>query len=83
MNDLEKTIMNVIADCISTDTLYSETDLRNDLGVDSSEMVEIAVALEKALGISINNNELKKLTIIKECVEYIRPLLKEKDSHAS
>jgi acyl carrier protein len=83
MNDLEKTIMDVIANCISTDKLYGETNLRNDLGVDSSEMVEIAVALEKALGVSININELKELLIIKQWVEYIRPLLSGKGSHAS
>lgn len=78
MDDLGKKIIGLIAQCVSMDEVYIETNLKKDLGVDSSEMVEIAVTLEKELGVNIDNNELKKLTIIKDCVEYIRRLLDRK-----
>jgi acyl carrier protein len=82
MDDLGKKISGLIAQCISMDEVYIETNLKNDLGVDSSEMVEIAVTLEKELGVKIDNCELKKITIIKDCVEYLRTLLDRKSTHS-
>lgn len=75
MNELEQIILDVISNCISVENIAIETDLKNELGVDSSEMVEITVALEKALNISINNEALKEINTIKDCYHSIERCL--------
>lgn len=42
--------------------------LQQGLGVDSTEMVEISVALKKRFGVSIGDNELKKTHTFNEIV---------------
>ena len=46
--------------------------LDESLGIDSTEMVEIAVVLKKELGISLADNELKKTQSFNEIAEILR-----------
>ena len=45
---------------VKPETIKPDDKLDQALGVDSTEMVEIAVGLKKRLGIQIGENELKK-----------------------
>ena len=45
---------------IKPEEIKPDAKLSEALGVDSTEMVEIAVGLKKRLGIQIGDNELKK-----------------------
>lgn len=46
--------------------------LDDSLGIDSTEMVEISVALKKELGIVLKDNELKKTQSFAEIVEILK-----------
>ena len=54
--------------------------LDESLGIDSTEMVEISVAIKKEFGILLKDNELKKTQSIKEIVDIIASKV-TKDSH--
>jgi acyl carrier protein len=51
--------------------LADETRLREDLGIDSTELVEIAVAIERRVPISIDGEELVALDTFGEVVELV------------
>jgi acyl carrier protein len=46
--------------------------LDESLGLDSTEMVEICVAIKKELGIELKNNELKKSHSFNEIIEVLK-----------
>jgi len=54
---------------ITPDEFKPEAKLADDFGVDSTELVEIILSLEKALGIKIPEGIIKKNFSIKEMVE--------------
>ena len=57
---------------ITPDEFKPEAKLADDFGVDSTELVEIILSLEKALGIKIPEGIIKKNFSIKEMVEIIK-----------
>ena len=57
---------------IVPDEFKPEAKLADDFGVDSTELVEIILSLEKALGIKIPEGSIKKNFSIKEIVEIIK-----------
>jgi acyl carrier protein len=54
---------------IAPDEFRPEAKLADDFGVDSTELVEIILSLEKALAIKIPEGIIKKNFSIKEIVE--------------
>ena len=54
---------------ITPDEFKPEAKLADDFGVDSTELVEIILSLEKALGIKIPEGIIKKNFSIKKMVE--------------
>jgi acyl carrier protein len=54
---------------ITPDEFKPEAKLADDFGVDSTELVEIILSLEKALGIKIPEGIIKKNFSIKEMVD--------------
>ena len=57
---------------ITPDEFKPEAKLADDFGVDSTELVEIILSMEKALGIKIPEGNIKKNFSIKEMVEIIQ-----------
>lgn len=57
---------------IGPDEFRYEAKLADDFGVDSTELVEIILSLEKALGIKIPEGLIKKNLSIKEIIEVIQ-----------
>jgi acyl carrier protein len=47
------------------------TRLRDDLGVDSTELVEIGVAIERSTTVKIDTNEILRLKTIGDLVAYV------------
>lgn len=66
-----KEILNKVLD-VKPDEIKEEESLEKSLGVDSTEMVEISVGLKKELGVSLDDNELKKNHSFSEIVEIIK-----------
>lgn len=56
---------------IAPDEFTPEAKLADDFGVDSTELVEIILSLEKVLGIKIPEGSIKKNFSIKEMVGII------------
>jgi len=56
---------------IDTNGVDNATHLRDELGVDSTELVEIAVAIERSAAVKIDTNEFLALKTIGDLVTYV------------
>ena len=59
VEDKLKAVLKKVLD-IKESEIVPGSKLDESLGIDSTEMVEISVALKKELGIQLKDNELKK-----------------------
>ena len=66
-----KEVFNKVLD-VKPDEIRPDAKLSDALGVDSTEMVEIAVGLKKRLNVSIGDNELKKTHTFNEIIGILR-----------
>ena len=71
VEDTVKEVLNKVLD-VGADEIQPEGKLDETLEVDSTEMVEIAVGLKKALKIEIGDNELKKTHSFNEIVGILK-----------
>lgn len=71
VEDTVKEIFNTVLD-VKPEEIQPDDKLEDGLGVDSTEMVEIAVGLKKALSVDICDNELKKSHSFNEIVEILK-----------
>lgn len=71
-------VKEIIIETINCDEaqITMEADLKDDLGVDSLDSMELVMALEEAYGITIEEEAAAGLTSVKSIVEYI-------DSHVA
>lgn len=71
-------VKEIIIETINCDEaqITMEADLKDDLGVDSLDSMELVMALEEAYGITIEEEAATGLTSVKSIVEYI-------DSHVA
>ena len=75
MNVYDQTI-NVLSE-LHIDTLgaTSKTRLKEDLEMDSTELIEMAIALEKHFAISIDDTALLRLATLGDIIQYIESSL--------
>ena len=52
-------------------SITENTNLREDLGADSLDLVEIVMEMEEQFGISIPDSDIKKIKTIGEAIKYI------------
>ncbi len=57
---------------VGKEELKEDQKLYDSIGVDSTEMVELAVTFNKSFGIKIETNEITKFSTINEITEVIR-----------
>ncbi|MDP2940355.1 MAG: acyl carrier protein [Candidatus Omnitrophota bacterium] len=71
---LEDKVKEIFAKVLSIkpEEIKSDAKLYDTLGVDSTEMVEVAVALEKAFGIDLADNEIKKTHSLNEIIAILK-----------
>jgi acyl carrier protein len=62
---------------VEASEIKPEASLVQSLGVDSTEMVEIAVGLKKALNVPIGDNELKKTHSFNQIVDILKSKMSE------
>ena len=55
----------------SEDKITLEANLKDDLGIDSLDSMELMMAVEYAYGITVPEEELPNLTSVKAIVEYV------------
>lgn len=56
---------------IKPEELKDDLSLQDSIGVDSTEMVEVAIALEKEFGIKLSAKEITKFSTIDQIVKII------------
>ncbi len=66
-----KAILKKVLD-VKDEEIIPGAKLDESLGIDSTEMVEIAVVIKKELGVQLKDNELKKTHSLNEIVAILK-----------
>lgn len=77
--DIKKAIISIVADVAGCDEkeITPETNIVQDLEVDSIKAIEITVAIEKKFKISVREEDVPKIILVKQAVELVGKLLAE------
>jgi acyl carrier protein len=54
------------------DTVKPESAFKEDLGADSLDLVEMAMALEEKYGVDIPDADMEKFTRVQDAIDYIK-----------
>ena len=67
-------VRDIIVSTLSCDAgeVKPDTSLLEDLDADSLELVELSMALQDALGVGIEDEDLEKIQTVQDIVDYIR-----------
>jgi acyl carrier protein len=76
---IEKDIISIIADVSGFDEeeIKPDTNLQNELEIDSIKAIEITVAIEKNYKISVRDEDVPKIVTLKDAVELVKNLLNQ------
>ena len=79
-NNIFSKIKELILEIDSSLTVTLESSMRNDLGLDSTDVISIVFELEDAFNIKISDSDLEEnnLDVISDLVEYIKKRIKSK-----
>ena len=79
VENVEKAIVSIISDVSGIDAheITPEKNFFKDLEVDSIKAIEITVAIEKKFKVSIRDEEVPKITTVKEAVDLVNKLLNQ------
>lgn len=71
--NLEDKVRKIIADTLSKaeGEIKLESSLTEDLGADSLEIVELAMAMEEEFSIEIPDEDIEKISTVKDIIDYI------------
>lgn len=66
-------VRDIIVETVSCEAqeVKMETSLKDDLGLDSLDAVELNMALEEAFSITIPDEALEKMKLVSDLVEFI------------
>ena len=59
---------------VSPDTVTLDTNLVDDLGADSLDVVELIMSIEDEFGVSISDEEAANLVTVQRIVDYVEKL---------
>ncbi len=80
--EINEVVKILVSEVLLMDNNFSnQTHLRNDLGADELDIVEITIALENQYDIVISDNDMAQFVTIDDIVNYIEhntPNIKEK-----
>lgn len=73
MSNFEDRVKRIVADKLEVkrDQIASNSKFIEDLGADSLDAVEIIMALEDEFNIEIPDEDAKKLTTVKDVLDYL------------
>ena len=80
--DIEKQIIAIISEVSGTEEedIGMETNLAEDLEIDSIKAIEITVAIEKNFKISIRDEEIPKIVFVKDAIAVAQRMRQEKEA---
>jgi acyl carrier protein len=78
-NSVEKEIIAIIADVsgFEPEEIHPESKLADDLEIDSIKAIEIVVAIEKKYKVSVRDEDVPKISTVRETVELVFRLLNQ------
>ncbi|MDD5408524.1 MAG: acyl carrier protein [Candidatus Omnitrophica bacterium] len=72
-NKVKEVLANLLK--VKIEELKDDVSLQNSIGVDSTEMVESVIALEKSFGVKLNIKEITKNSTISDIANNIQSKL--------
>ncbi|MFF4601382.1 acyl carrier protein [Streptomyces sp. NPDC001339] len=74
MDNIEQRLKRIVSDQlgIALDEIKNEASFLNDLGADSLDTVELALALEEEFEMDIPDEEAEKITTVQQAIDYVR-----------
>lgn len=75
--NIEEEIVSIISDVSGFDAaeITNDKNFFKDLEIDSIKAIEITVAIEKKFKISVRDEDVPKITTVKDAVELVEKLL--------
>ncbi|MBA7595289.1 Acyl carrier protein [subsurface metagenome] len=75
--EIFKKLKEIIIDIldIKEDKIAHEATFLDDFGADSLDIVEIVMAMEEAFNIEIPDEDVEKISSVKDTVEYIQSVI--------
>ncbi len=85
VENVGKEIISIISDISGFDEegITPDTNLTDNLEIDSIKAIEITVALEKKFKISIRDEDIPNITTVKQAVEQVNKLLYNQENPAN
>jgi acyl carrier protein len=79
-NNIEKDIISIISDVsgFELEEIELQTNLANELEIDSIKAIEITVAIEKKYKISIRDEDIPNIITVKDAVQSAAHLVAQK-----
>jgi acyl carrier protein len=73
-HDVEATLARIVEDIAKVDPAKVTRDkrLRDDLGIDSLSLIDVAVAAEDAFGVPIPDEDLERLHTVGDVADHVR-----------
>lgn len=80
--NVERDLIAIIADVSGFDAeeITPDKNFFKDLEIDSIKAIEITVAIEKKFKISVRDEDVPKITTVKEALKLVNTLLNQKNS---
>jgi len=81
-DSIELGIKEIIADIAGVETadIGPDTNLTTDLEIDSIKAIEITVAIEKKFKVSVRDEDVPKITTLRQAVDLVDRLLAQKST---
>ena len=66
-------VRDIIVDTINCgeEEIMETANLKDDLGMDSLDAMELSMAIEEAFGLTIEEEALKKFVTVKDIIDYL------------
>jgi acyl carrier protein len=83
-DNVENEIISIIADVSGFDEeeIKPDTNLQNELEIDSIKAIEITVAIEKKFKVSVRDEDVPKILTLSDAVNLVNQLLNQKGRDA-
>jgi acyl carrier protein len=73
--ELNRRVRQALADVapdVEAQTVDADSDFHDDLGLDSMDTLNLAIALQEATGVNIPERDYPQITSVARCVTYLR-----------
>ena len=85
-NDVVTAVKDIIASIAPDEDLSNlslDERLRDQIELDSMDFLDIVMELRKRYGVQVPEEDYPNLATMKGCVDYLQPLLADKESHCA